>query len=205
MYLLNGNIEYYESPWPHIVINNVLPDDVADYMLRNFPTPGSSEKEQRQKKFLGCPDDLVFQEFAVENMSRQREFHTALNEIFKQPHEDLSNGRLSFKCSEPRESFQVLKKWHTDAADKKYKVLMYLGSGEGGWLELGNPLTKELKRYEYTHNRAVIYNNSELAFHQFYSASVNRYTIGFSVKFNDPTKLNYGNTFQHLQMSDSLW
>lgn len=205
MYLLNNTIQYLDEPWPHIVIDNVLPNDVAGYMLANFPSAGSSEKEQRQNKFIGYSDDPVFKEFHDINEARQQEFHETLNDIFSQPKEDLINTRYSFKTTKPREVYQVEKKWHTDKSDKKYKVLIYLGSGKGGWYEMANPDTKQIKKYEYQHNRAIIYNNSEQCFHRFYSSNVDRHTIGFSVKFKDPSKTNYGNKYAGLQMQDKLW
>lgn len=205
MYLLDNQFEVIEQPWKHIVVNDVLPPDVAKYMLENFPQPGNSEKEQRQNKYLGCPEDPVFKEFWAANMKKEKDFHSTLNKVFGHDEDLLENGRLSFKCSVPRQSYEVLKKWHTDASDKRYKILIYLGSGDGGWLELGNPITRETKRYDYAHNRAVIYDNSSVAFHRFYSADVNRYTIGFSVKFSDPTKTNYDESaYNHLQMVDEL-
>ena len=205
MYLLDNEIQYVNDPWPHIVIENALPIDVADYMLANFPSPGSSEKEQRQNKFIGYPEDPVFQEFHQVNDARQSEFHSTLNNIFSQPSEELVNTRYSFKNTKPYEMYQIEKKWHTDKSDKKYMVLLYLGSGEAGWYEMGNPETGQLRKYEYKHNRAIIYNNSEVSFHRFYSSNVDRYTMAFAVKFKDPNKANYGTKYEHLQMRDSLW
>jgi hypothetical protein len=205
MYLLNNTIQYIEDPWPHIIINNALPIDVADYMLANFPVTGDTQKERLQNKFIGYPADSVFEEFHEINTDRQQEFHSTLNMLFSQQEEDLINTRYSFKVTNPSDPYKIKKKWHTDASDKKYKILVYLGSGEGGWLELGNPETRQLKRYEYKHNRAIIYNNSKLSFHRFYSSNVPRYTLGFSVKFKDPNKNNYDNTYESLQMQDDLW
>ena len=205
MYLLDNSIQYFNDPWPHIVIDEVLPIDVADYMLANFPSTGNTEKEQRQNKFIGYPEDPIFKEFDMVNTDRQQEFHNTLNTIFSQPREELINTRYSFKITKTCETYQIQKKWHTDKSDKKYMILMYFGSGDGGWYEMANPKTKQLKRYEYTHNRAIIYNNAEQCFHRYYSSSIDRRSMAFAVKFKDPDKRNYTNKYANLQAKDDLW
>ena len=205
MYLLQNEYTYFDDPWPHIIVDNALPADVAEYMLQNFPSPGASEKEQRQHKFLGTPEDRIFKEFIDINESRKQEFHSTLNSIFGQPSEELYNARCTFKCIPAHDGFKVIKPWHTDMPDKRYVVLLYLGGGPGGWYELGNPITKQLKKYDFVHNRLIIYNNSSIAFHRFFASDVSRRTISFGVKFTDPNRKNYNGIFSHLNLRDHLW
>lgn len=205
MYLLNNEYTYFDNPWPHIVIDNALPADVADYMLTNFPAVGSSHKEQKQDRFVGYPEDPIFKEFIAINEERKEELYSTLNTIFKQPEQPLYNARCSFKCIPAHDGFKVVKPWHTDKADKKYMILLYLGGGPGGWYEMGNPVTKQLKKYDFVHNRLLIYNNSDISFHRFFASTVPRRTISFAAKFVDPNARNYTGIFNHLNMKDNLW
>jgi hypothetical protein len=206
MYLLdNPNIKYFNDPWPHIVIDDVLPIDVADYMLVNFPAAGDSEKEQRQNKFRGYPEDPVFKEFIDINQARQQEIEETLSGIFQQPKEDLKTTRYAFKTTNVYNHYHIEKKWHTDNPHNKYMVLMYFGSGEGGWFEMANPETKQLKRYRYIHNRAIIYNNAEQCFHRYYSSNITRRSMFFALKFKDLDKRNYTDKYAHLQVQDNIW
>ena len=37
MFIFDQPYQYFDEPWPHIVIENVLPKKIADHMLHNWP------------------------------------------------------------------------------------------------------------------------------------------------------------------------
>lgn len=193
MYLLDQDYKYYSRPFPHIVIDNAMPEDVAQYMLKNFPKCGmfkkdASEHEKNNWQHRGNYDsDPVFKQFAEVNQKvKAKEFISTLDQIFSQNTDNLKITPLTFRDQMPKNPKECLRDWHLDDLNKKYHGLLYLGTGEAGELEMKNIYDGEEKSYEYRHNRFILWLNNEESLHRFFT-SVNQFrkTISIALEFAD--------------------
>ena len=79
MFIFDQPYQYFDEPWPHIVIENVLPKKIADHMLHNWPETNlyneSHKKEINRSDVLLEPmlnfgansDDPIYEEFEYIN------------------------------------------------------------------------------------------------------------------------------------------
>ena len=49
MFIFDQPYQYFDEPWPHIVIENVLPKKIADHMLHNWPETNVYNESHTQK------------------------------------------------------------------------------------------------------------------------------------------------------------
>lgn len=185
MYLLKNTAQVYKDPWPHIVINNVLPEDVANYMLNKFPDPGPSAKEQKyNQRRGGYKDDPTFANFELENELAKvclfEDIDDAFNDLTT---DEYTLSDFTYRKQPPQWPPVLLKDWHTDLPNKKYHAMIYLGEGNGGWLEMRDEKRNLEKRYEYTHNRMILWRNADDTLHRFWSSDNCRHTIGFAIEY----------------------
>lgn len=184
MYLFDNVIKIIQKPWPHLVIENALPSDVALYMYKHFPPVGVSVGEilnnQRREDYI---DDEVYRKFTLENRSRAAETFELLDEAFGDFSTDqyrLSN--FTFRDEPPAWPRVELRPWHIDKPTKKYHMMYYLGTGAGGELEMLDEETGDVQQYAYEHNRLIVWKNADYTFHRFFSSDVQRRTISLGVE-----------------------
>lgn len=185
MFLIENTVQVYKDPWPHLVINNVLPKDVASYMLQFFPNPGPSEKEQKyNQRRGGYWDDPVFTLFQKTNQQRQEELFEIVDDAFGDlTTDEYTLSDFTFRKEPPQWPPVLLKDWHTDLPNKKYHAMLYLGNGDGGWLEMRDEKRNFEKRYAYIHNRMILWRNADDTLHRFWSSNNSRQTIGFAIEY----------------------
>lgn len=190
MFLFEQPFEYFEEPWPHIVIENVLPLDAAEHMLNNWPVCMPYREKGEVYPLKGLPEfgakygDPVFDEFErVNYVERTEEILKLSAKIFQDKHwDDCDLDGLFYK--EAKKDYPVLlRDWHIDALSKKYHGILYIGSGPQGEFMMWNKQTDEKKAYEYTHNRFIYWRNTADTFHKFYSSTPSRKTISISADF----------------------
>lgn len=185
MFLFTNPYLLHKDPWPHLVIDNLLPEDVATHLLNTFPDPGHTEKEQQYYQRRGnYINDPIHKEFAEVNAARQTDIFEIVDDAF----EDMSTdeytlSEFTYRKQPPTSQPTLIKDWHTDLPTKKYHAMIYLGEGEGGWLELLDQNSSTTKRYSYTHNRMILWRNDTNSFHRFWSANTCRLTIGFAIQY----------------------
>ena len=185
MFLLKNTPTFHKDPWPHLVINNVLPEDVANYMLEHFPEPGPSEKEQKyNQRRGGFIDDKVYDEFRLVNQLMSDEIFEIVDDAFGDlTTDEYTLSDFTYRKQPPQWPPVLLKDWHTDLPNKKYHAMLYLGNGDGGWFELRDEKRNFEKRYAYIHNRMILWRNDDDTLHRFWSSNNCRHTIGFAIEY----------------------
>lgn len=185
MFLLKNTPHVHNDPFPHFVIDNALPEDVASYMLDNFPDAGPSAKEQKYNQVRGgYKDDAVFASFESLNDLMQDDIFELVDDAFTDFTTDqYTLSDFTYRKEPPQWPPVLLKDWHIDQPNKKYHAMVYLGDGDGGWLEMRNDKRNIEKRYEYTHNRLIMWRNDADALHRFWTSNNSRHTIGFAVQY----------------------
>lgn len=179
----NENSKIYKSApyYGHIVIDNFLPLDIAEMILRNFPAEISSndllfkesgfERNKRQISPYDCSNQALnsFLLFNSKPFIQFLESLTGINGLFGDHsfggggfHETKKGGKLGIHAD-----FRIHPKLR---AHRRVNVLIYLNKEwEECWngnLELWSPDMKEMIRsVEPTFNRCVIFNTEEDAFH----------------------------------------
>ena len=185
MFLFENTAQVFNDPWPHLVINNALPEDVANYMRDHFPEPGPSEKEQKyNQRRGGFIDDKVYDDFRLLHQLKADDIFEIVDNAFGDLTTDeycLSD--FTYRKQPPQWPPVLIKDWHTDLPDKKYHAMLYLGSGQGGWYELLDKRRNIEKRYPYEHNRLIVWRNTDDTFHRFWSSDNCRQTIGFAIEY----------------------
>jgi len=190
MYLFDRPYQYFNEPWPHIVIENVLPKNAADRMLNNWPdnlpTRGKDYSYYDDEWFSGHKDQ-VFHDFEQVNfIDRADDVLKALAEAFNETVvDDCDIEGLLYRDDIP--SNLPLRDWHVDYPSKKYHGILYIGSGENSEFVAGNKKTGIDKPYEYRHNRLIMWRNTPDTFHKFYCGVKSRKTISIAVNY----KLGY--------------
>lgn len=193
MYLLDQDYKYYSEPFPHIVIDNALPEDVASHMLKNFPKCGLFKKhatlgERSNWQHRGNHDsDPVFKQFAEINQKlKAKDFISTLDKIFNQKPDDIEVGDFIFRDQIPSNPKECIRDWHVDLISKKYHGMLYIGSGAGGELEMKSIHNDSEKSYAYQHNRFILWLNTKESLHRFFtSTSQFRKTISVPLRFID--------------------
>ena len=169
------------DPFPHVVIDGLLPDSVLDEVAREFPEPSGEWRhfdDRNQRKFgagteeidLGPATRNVLAEF---NAAAFVEFLQALTGI-EEPlisdpfyrggglHQILPGGYLAIHADFNRHPMFGL--------DRRVNVLVYLNRdwqpAWGGQLELWDgAMTRAVQRIEPVFNRTVIFTITDIAFH----------------------------------------
>lgn len=189
MYIFDKPYKYYDKPWPHIVIEPFLPSDVADHMRDYFPPAGLSHKEQKHNKWAGdYLDDPVFAEFSRVNEEREQDIYDFLDNVFDDPGDLYGWTPFQYRNERPREERIKLKGWHTDLPGKKYHIMMYLGGGENGELEMKHFGTEEFKSFPYVHNRLVAWRNDPFTHHRFWTSKSRRFTISLGIELYEAAR-----------------
>lgn len=172
------------EPFPHVVIDNFLPERVANRVLAEFPNPQSpvwSARDpihQPQKLDMGSAERLVIAPPYIQsilflfNAYAMIEFLEALTDIaglIPDPHltgggmhQTLSGGSLAIHAD-----FNYVKKLKLY---RRINVLLYLNKSwkdeYGGHLELWNPnMTHCVTKILPIFNRCAIFNTSQSSYH----------------------------------------
>lgn len=177
MYILQNSYTKFDLPWPIILIENVLPQTVADTMRDNFPVKGGKLKN---------PDlDGVFKEFYdVNYVQREKELITTLDIIFNDKYEKSTRlNHIAFRDYVDHE-MRLARDWHTDLPEKKYHMMLYLGQEPGGYFEARNNEGITLS-FPYKHNRLICWRNTPGTEHRWFSVNGSRKTIGIGVSYVD--------------------
>ncbi len=182
MYLFDRPYQYFNEPWPHIVIENVLPDDVADYMLKNWPE--GQPYGSWVRNFGAGNDDPVHAKFERVNfIERTDDILKTSAEIFGDNDVfDCDLDGLIYRDLKSDESYLV-RDWHIDNPEKKYHGMLYIGSGKDASFVARHDKTGLEKVYEYKHNRFLWWRNTPETMHKFYSGTGSRKTISISADF----------------------
>lgn len=181
MYLFDQKYQYFEEPWPHILIENVLPEHVADYMLHNWP---EGKPYSDIVHFGADVDDPVYNDFEKINfIERADEILSLSAKIFgDEKSNDCDLDGLAYRELKASESY-LFRDWHTDNPNKKYHGILYIGSGPNAAFVAKNEKTGAEKIYEYEHNRFLWWRNTPETVHKFYTGTGSRKTISISADF----------------------
>ncbi|OGZ55420.1 MAG: proline hydroxylase [Candidatus Ryanbacteria bacterium RIFCSPLOWO2_02_FULL_45_11c] len=168
------------APFPHIVIDNFLPEDVADRVVREFPLPETiawKDKTHEHSKKLACQDETkmppflrqVFFQFNGHACIRFLEGLTGIKGLIPDPH--LEGGGLH--QIQPGGYLDVHADFNRQVElmlDRRLNLLLYLNKDwreeYGGHLELWNKdMTKCGKRVLPIFNRCVVFSTSDFSYH----------------------------------------
>lgn len=171
----------FAEPYPHIVLDNFLPDDVARLAFANFPVqPLASDrvfemgyaglhKRQILPEECAAPARNLFYFFNSAPMLRFLESITAIQGLIPDPyfegggfHETATGGKLGIHAD-----FRVNDQLHLH---RRLNVIIYLNEqwdpAWGGSLELWDRDMKSAKKsVEPVFNRCVIFNTDADSFH----------------------------------------
>jgi len=183
MYIFEKPYSLFTSPYPHLVIENFLPEDIATQLSNEYPTDlnwGSNYNP------INYPQDSVWGEFYNINMLRMNDTIKILDTAFnKQPGGSVP--KVNYTYYEDTEK-RMLRGWHVDAQDKKYQILIYLGDlSNGGELEMWDGIN--IKTFPFVHNRLVAwYNNTDknvgtLTEHRYYSGNGGRKVFNIPITY----------------------
>lgn len=185
MYLFDKKYQYFEEPWPHIIIENALPESLANYMADNWPECFPRAAIQAYgATFRGA--DAAFEEFEHTNMVKNADSILKLSaEIFgdDNPFDCDLDGFVYREDKSPDGKKHCIRDWHVDRKQKKYHGLLYIGSGPDSEFIAKNEKTGLEKTYQYVHNRFLWYRNTDAALHKFYCGVESRKTISISADF----------------------
>lgn len=197
MFLLNKKPIVVNFPWKHLLIEDCLPIEIADELDENWNDTwkwGGINSGYRGRIYSQPNiDNKLHFEFFLENWNRRDELVEMCDYYF----EDENKNQADFYHWKYIEYFpknedmdkELIRKWHTDIPDKKYHFLYYLGKHvEGnGYLEMKNDLSDSpVLSYPFRHNRLLVFQNHEKAFHQFFYANGNRKTMNLTFKHRNP-------------------
>jgi hypothetical protein len=177
MYLFEKPYTFYPYPYPHLIINGALPNEIADQLAESYPTDlGWGTSEYNAIKY---PDNDVWKKFYEVNLEKNLPFIIdLLDRAFDKPSEKVVVKKVNYNYYKDSDR-NMLRDWHVDSAEKKYQILLYLGSVErGGELEMWD--RKETKTVPFAHNRLVAwYNNRDstkgtLTEHRYFSCKGER-------------------------------
>lgn len=178
MFLLEQPYKKLDLPWPMIVIDNVLPIDVANKMENEFPVAGGKLKN---------PESLngVFKDFyRVNYVIEHDKIIQTLDQIFNERYErNVKLNHIAFRDYVDHE-MRIARDWHTDLLDKKYHMMLYLGQKPGGYFEARNSQGITAS-FPYTHNRLICWRNTPDTEHRWFSVKGSRKTIGIGACYVD--------------------
>lgn len=185
MFIFDQPYQYFEEPWPHIVIENVLPEDVADHMLHNWPDiAGFGPRFLEFGGFGIDTEDPILLEFERVNFFERADDILKMSaEIFKDELvDDCDLDGFMYK-DHKYQTPTLIRDWHTDNPNKKYNGILYIGSGPNAQFVAKNKKTKIEKTYEYEHNRLIWWRSNSESWHKFYSGVGSRKTMSISADF----------------------
>ena len=195
MYLFENDYIYREDPWPHVFIPKVFPDEVADALLEEFPKHGfvvKGENDTIKRRSCGfytdSPAHLAYTHSLFEHQTRLID---DLDRLFNTTSEPVFLDRPQYVTTYHNVPFAVVKDWHLDEPDKKYKVMLYFGSGDGGEFEMRNDETGQTLTYSYKHNTELVFKNTDKTKHRFYASNRPRRTMALAIKYQDARKLSF--------------
>jgi len=168
------------APFPHIVLDNVLPEEALDLVLREFPQPQSSlwkEYKNYQEKKLETQGEerlsdnisLILYQFNSAPFLRFLEMLTGIDDLLPDPyffggglHLIMRGGKLGVHADFSRHAYLPL--------ERRLNVLIYLNKDwqedYGGHLEFWNEdMTQCVQRILPVYNRMVILTVTDWAFH----------------------------------------
>lgn len=168
------------QPFPHVVIDSVLPDDVADNILSEFPEPSHIKweiHEAVQKRKLACYDETQLGDFTRHIISQLNssvfmtflETLTGIDGLIPDPHlvgggphQVERRAYLSIHADFNRHPKLKL--------DRRLNLLLYLNKDweeeYGGHLELWNAnMTQCEQKVLPVFNRCVIFSTTNFSYH----------------------------------------
>jgi hypothetical protein len=171
------------DPFPHVVIDNFLPEEVVEKILAEFPTPDSSIWQQRfddedtQHLKLACEDDTripdftrhVLSQFNSSTMAEFVEMLTGISGIIPDPHfrggglhQTLPGGLLGVHID--------FNRYKRLSLNRRVNILIYLNKDwkeeYGGHLELWNrDMTKCEKKVAPLFNRFAMFSTTGYSYH----------------------------------------
>ncbi len=171
------------EPFPHVVIDNFLPDDVAEKILGEFPTPESDTWQQKfeepntQHLKLACEDDTripdftrhVLSQFNSSSMAEFVEILSGITGMIPDPHyrggglhQTLRGGNLGIHID-----FNRYKRLELN---RRVNILIYLNKDwkeeYGGHLELWNrDMTTCVKKVAPIFNRFAMFSTTGYSYH----------------------------------------
>ncbi|MCB0375768.1 MAG: 2OG-Fe(II) oxygenase [Sinomicrobium sp.] len=180
--------DYYNAePFPHAVIDNFLPEDIADHIAEDFPKPDShawldgtkrDTVHQPKKQGIGSAERLVHASPFIQHMLAMfnsypvlafLESLTGISHLLPDPylhggglHQILPGGKLSIHADFNYEEHIQLY--------RRINLLLYLNrnwkDSYGGHLELWDKDMKQcVKRVAPIFNRCVIFNTDKYSYH----------------------------------------
>ena len=168
------------QPFPHVAIDNFLPDEIASRILKEFPDPSQItwiDRTHAYSKKLTCEDETRMGPFTRHVISqlnssifiRFLESLTGIDGLIPDPylfggglHQIERGGFLSIHAD-----FNYYSKLRLD---RRLNLLLYLNKDwkeeYGGYLELWNrDMTRSKKKVLPIFNRCVIFSTTDFSFH----------------------------------------
>jgi hypothetical protein len=168
----------HANPFPHIVLDDLFPDETLDLCLEQFPAAGAEREFNRpQERFkaawnpetLSFPLRSLFYSFNSNPFIRFLENLTGIDGLIPDPyfgggglHQTKNDGKLDIHTD-----FNLHSKLNLE---RRINVLVYLNKDwnetYGGCLELWNAdVTERVQTIIPMFNRTVVFNTSELSWH----------------------------------------
>lgn len=175
--------EFYLDPWPHMIVKNVLDENLADMLGENWPTIGlESDVGKTVNIAVSDPQKIhpLWQKFYTDIIEQGYDLNRYMCEVFKgfckshNPKEKFDEIRLRI-VKEDQE--RMIKPWHTDNKRKKFTGLMYFDNPVGR-LELFNFETTKV--IEPESNMYVFWPSSKETVHRFFAGPGTRKSVSIS-------------------------
>lgn len=184
-YFRNLASQYHKSyieaqPFPHVVIDNFLPQSVADQILRDFPSPNSidwisydadQEKklESRSELQIGKITRFVLLQLNSSFFIEFLEELTGIEKLIPDPH-FFGGGLHQIERGGYLKIHSDFNKHENLKLDRRLNLLLYLNKNwtdeYGGHLELWDQKMKSCqKRILPIFNRCVIFNTTDYSYH----------------------------------------
>lgn len=177
MYLLNNIPKMQSLPWPHLVIDDALPSDVADGLLSEWMRDRDRWKwslmeEPYDGQILVQPpvENEFHFDFFMENFCRRREMYDTLCRYFSiKPEKNVELDHWKYIEYPRKKSYSLIRGWHDDNDDKLFHIMYYLGNEEllNGNFEARDHKTGTEVKYPFRHNRLIIWHNAPGTTHRF--------------------------------------
>jgi len=177
-----ANSQKYQSalPFPHIVLDNIFPEEALDSVLKEFPgvedpawqqykTPFEAKLETQGEDKLGVFTNLLLYQFNSPPFLKFLETLTGIDGLIPDPyffggglHQIPPGGKLGIHADYSRHGKLKL--------DRRLNVIIYLNKDwkeeYGGYLELWNSSMSEcVQKILPIYNRMVVFNITDWAFH----------------------------------------
>lgn len=173
--------EYAQAqPFPHIVIDNFLPEEVLDAVLAEFPDPKQIEWQSFQNKAekklasrheqqMGDATRLLLYNFNSSTFITFLEILTGIDGVIPDPH--FEGGGLHQIERGGYLKMHVDFNWHRKMKlDRRLNLLLYLNKDwkeeYGGYLELwDSDMTRCEKKILPIFNRCVVFSTTDFSYH----------------------------------------